>query len=67
MSVNHSARSVGIIILLLIIFLLLLFLFSLTRRYVVCSHLNRLIEGILISTHNIPFFQYKRENHPNLS
>ena len=26
-----------------------------------CSHKNRLIEGILMSTHNIPFSIYKRK------
>ena len=33
-----------------------------------CSHLNRVIEAILMSTHNIPFFQYKHnKNHHKLS
>ena len=27
-----------------------------------CSHLNRVNEAILMSTHNIPF-QYKKENY----
>ena len=31
------------------------FLDFLRRGYVVCSHKNRLIEAILMSTHNIPF------------
>ena len=30
-----------------------------------CSHENRLIEAILMSTHNISY-QYKKENHPKL-
>ena len=32
-----------------------------------CSHKNRLIEAILMSTHNIPFFNMKKkytQNHP---
>ena len=32
-----------------------------------CSHQNRLIEAILMSTHNIIFSIYKKENHPKLS
>ena len=31
------------------------FRFSLTLRYVVCSHKKRLIEAILMETHTIPF------------
>ena len=38
---------------------------SLIGRYVVCSHQNRLIEAILMSTHSIPFSI--KENHPKLS
>ena len=34
--------------------------------YVVCSCKNRLIEAILMNTHNIPLLIYKR-NHPKLS
>ena len=45
--VNHSARSGGII--------KTSFPFSLIWRYVVWSHWNRLIEAILMSTHNIRF------------
>ena len=47
MSVNHSARSGGII--------RISFQFSSTPRYVV------VLEAILMGTHNIPF-QYKLEN-----
>ena len=32
-----------------------------------CTHLNRLNEAILSSTHNIPFFNIKKEIHPKLS
>ena len=53
--VNYSARSGGLIG--------ISFLFSLTLRYVVCSHQNRPIEAILMSTHNITF-STKKENHP---
>ena len=53
MSVNHGARSGGIIG--------IYFGFSLTQRYIVSSHENGLTEAILMSTHNIP------ENHPKLS
>ena len=42
---DYSTRSGGIIG--------LSFRFSLTSRYFVCSHKNRLIEAILMSTHNI--------------
>ena len=31
------------------------FRFSLTCRHIICSHWNRLIEAILMSTYNIPF------------
>ena len=31
-----------------------------------CSHENRLIETILMNTHNITY-QYKKENHPKIS
>ena len=31
------------------------FRFSLVGRYAVCSHKNRLIEAILMSTHNVQF------------
>ena len=51
--VNHSTKSEGITG--------ISFWFSLTWRYVVCSHQNRLIEAILISTHNIPFSLLKRK------
>ena len=47
MRVDYRARSGGIIG--------IPSRFSLTRRYVVCSHLNRLMEAILMSTHNIRF------------
>ena len=33
----------------------------------VCSHLNRLIQAILMSTHNTPFLICKKEIHPKLS
>ena len=32
-----------------------------------CSHENRLVEAILMSTHNIPFFNIRKENIPKLS
>ena len=32
-----------------------------------CSHLNRLDKAILMSTLNLPFFKYKKENNPKLS
>ena len=32
-----------------------------------CTHQNRLIEAIIMSTHNIPFFNIKKENHTKLS
>ena len=57
MRVDYSARSGGFI---------RTFLDFLTRRNVVCSHKNRLIETILIITHNIPF-QYKIEHSPKLT
>ena len=47
MSVNHSTRSGGIIG--------ISSQFTLTSRYVSCSHWTCLIEVILMSTHNIPF------------
>ena len=56
MRVDNSARSGGIINISLIFY---------NGWYVVCSHWNRLIEAILMSTHNIPFsiYMYKKENH----
>ena len=63
MSVNHSARSGGITNILKRKSLIS-FQFSLTLKYNVCSHWNRLIEAILMSSHN-SHFQYK--NHPKLS
>ena len=56
--VNRSARSGGR--------LGISFRFSLTWRYIVCSHLNCLLEMILMSTQNIPFSVWKRK-HPKLS
>ena len=47
MGVNHSARSGSMIG--------ITFRFSLTYKYVVYSHQNRLIVAILMSTQNIPF------------
>ena len=34
-------------------------------KYIVCSHLNRLIEAILMNTYNIPFFNMKKKNTRN--
>ena len=53
MSVNHSTRSGGIIG--------IHFRFSLTWRFIVCSQYNRLIEAILMKTHNIPFSSEKKK------
>ena len=39
-----------------------IFSIFLTRKYVVCFHKNRLIEAILMSTHNIPFSIYTRKS-----
>ena len=60
MSVNHSARSGGVID--------IYFRFPITLRNVVCPHKNRLIKVILMRTHNISFSIYiKNENHLKLS
>ena len=47
MSVSHIARPGGIVG--------IYFHISLIRRYVVCSHQNRLVEAILMNTHNTVF------------
>ena len=54
MSVNHRARTGSVIG--------ISFLFSLTCRYVVCFHWNRLIEAILMSTQNILLSMLKRKS-----
>ena len=33
--------------------------------YIVCTHWNRLDEAILMSAHNIPFFNMKKKNTIN--
>ena len=43
------------------------FRFSLTCRYLVYSHQNRLIVAILMCTHNIPFFIIKKKIIPDYS
>ena len=53
MSVNNSAGPGSIIG--------IYFRFSLTRRYFVCSHENRLDEAILMRTHNISFSIKKKK------
>ena len=58
MRVDDSARSGGIIRISLIFY---------NMKYVMCSHLNRLIEVIQMSTHNIPVFNIKKKitlNYP---
>ena len=59
--VDYSARPGGLIG--------ISFWFSLKWRYVVCSQLDRLIEVILVCTHNIPFLIWIRKTPsviPNL-
>ena len=40
------------------------FSYFIMKLYVVCNHLNRIIDAILMSTLNIPLFYRKSKRHP---
>ena len=40
------------------------FSYFIMKLYVVCTHKNRLIEAVLMSTHNIPLFCWRSETFP---